>query len=327
MRTEFRRNYYDNTWSNGDTNIAIHQSKIVATTPDSVITINTRSKSLFSERLDVTIAREGERIEIIEYDNGIFGKYLVSVCWGAVTYKPMNERTSEGMYEVIRKGSHGKVTADCDDVILEYEPDGFDSTVDILAVCLYLLKIHSRKRDVSAVHKAIPTFLSSTCNSGANVKLCEATIEIDLDYSILIGEDFVLLYFKEDGIVQRVWRVPKIIFTECTHAIQYLPFTAIPVESEGMRENIVFNRVKHMIVGALVTLTEACNAYSGDTQIVKLYESDEEAVFVYKEDYVYYDYYVVFEVINFKEQSNKNSCRIPWKVYKEIVDTLDRRLK
>lgn len=47
MRTEFRRNYYDNTWSNGDTNIAIHQSKIVATTPDSVITINTRSKSPF----------------------------------------------------------------------------------------------------------------------------------------------------------------------------------------------------------------------------------------------------------------------------------------
>lgn len=273
----------------------------------------------------MTVERQGERTEVLEYDDGIFGRYLVAVCANAVTYKPMNERTSGGIYEVIRKGSHGKVTADCDDVVLEYESEGFDPTVDILAVCLYLLKIHSRKRDVSAVHKEIPTFLSSTCNSGANVKLCEATIEIDLDYSILIGEDFVLLYFKEDGIVQRVWRVPKIIFTECNNAIQYLPFTAIPVESEGMRENIVFNRVKHMITGAVVTLTDACNAYFGDTQIVKLYVNDEEAVYVYKEDYVYYDYYVVFEVINFKEQGNKNSCCIPWTVYTDIVDILDRR--
>ena len=85
MKTVFRRNYCDNTWSDGYTRIAIHQSKIVATTAQSVIMVNTKSKSPFSERLDVTIERAGERTETVEYDNGRFGRYLVSVCWGAVT--------------------------------------------------------------------------------------------------------------------------------------------------------------------------------------------------------------------------------------------------
>lgn len=326
MRTVFKRNFYNNTWSNGDTNIVIYQSKIVATTPDSVITINTKSKSPFSERLDVTVVYNGERTETLEYDDGIFDRYLVAVCASAVTFNPMDERTSGGMYKVIRKGLRGKVTSDCDDVILEYESGDFDPAVAILAVCLYLLKIHSRRKDVKFLHNTVTTFLSNVCNSDANVRLCDAVIEIDLDYAMLIGEDFILLYFKEDGIVQRVWRVPKTVFTECVSTILSLSFTAIPVQSEGLRENVVFDRVKHMMLCGF-TLKDTCDAYFGDTQITKLYVNDEEAVFVYKEDYASDDYYVIFEVINFNDQSNKNSCRIPWKVYKEIVDTIDRRLK
>ena len=108
MRTVYKRNYYDNTWSNGEILIAVHTHKIVATMLQSIITINTESKSPFSERLDVTVERQGERTEVLEYDDGIFGRYLVAVCANAVTYKPMNERTSGGMYCMPIYGNHWK---------------------------------------------------------------------------------------------------------------------------------------------------------------------------------------------------------------------------
>lgn len=169
------------------------------------------------------------------------------------------------------------------------------------------------------------SFLNYDCNGDTKVSLCEAAIELSLNYAMLEGDNFILLYFVDTDSVRKVWRVPKVVFTEYAATLQHLGFMTLPIWFKGLRENVVLKHISEIMSGAQITFKDACKTYQGDAKIIKLYDTSDDVVYAYKENCRYDVKYVVFEVINFEEQSNKNSCIIPLEVYKEIVDILDRR--
>lgn len=175
------------------------------------------------------------------------------------------------------------------------------------------------------MHNIESTFLNHACSIYDQVCLCTAVVELQPKYAMLEGDNFVLVYLKVGNTVLHIWRIPKEIFTEFNSVIDSLTFTTMTVPPQRINGDVLYANIWKPWERDHISLKDACKAYHGDTLITKLYENEKEAVYVYKENYVRENDYVGFEVINFEDQNNKNSCRIPWTVYKAIVEILDRR--
>lgn len=175
------------------------------------------------------------------------------------------------------------------------------------------------------MHNIESTFLNHACSIYDQVCLCTATVELSPKYAMLEGDNFVLVYLKVGNTVLRIWRIPKEIFTEFNSVIDSLTFTTMTVPPQRINGDVLYANIWKPWERDHISLKDACKKYCGDPLIKKLYENEKEAVYVYKENYVRENDYVGFEVINFEDQNNKNSCRIPLTVYKAIVEILDRK--
>lgn len=175
------------------------------------------------------------------------------------------------------------------------------------------------------MHNIESTFLNHACSIYDQVCLCTATVELSPKYAMLEGDNFVLVYLKVGNTVLRIWRIPKEIFTEFNSVIDSLAYTPMTVPPLRINGDVLYANIWKPWERDHISLKDACKKYCGDPLIKKLYENEKEAVYVYKENYVRENDYVGFEVINFEDQNNNNSCRIPWTVYKAIVEILDRK--
>ena len=176
---------------------------------------------------------------------------------------------------------------------------------------------------LSTYVRVIPSFISRVYTVSNNIKLLPNLDKVGTNCYILPGDGFVLLYRAEYSIVTNLMRIPTVVFTEYKDTIEDLQFTIMSVPPKRINTDILEKHIWRVHERTGESLKTLCQQYSGNDFIVKLYETDEETVYCYKTQEPYRKS-VRFEVVNYRDQNNSNSCTLPWNVYVSICDTLRR---
>ena len=169
---------------------------------------------------------------------------------------------------------------------------------------------------------SICNFITKRYGLSDNVKLLPDLEKVGSRWYMLPGNDFILLYESDGSLVSALHKVPKDIFVHYKKLVSELQFTVMTVPPTRINSDVLERYIWKEHVSDGTPLQTMCNRYIGDTYITQLYCSDTQAVYCYKENNSGSES-VRFEVIDYAEDNNANSCTLPWDVYTAICDKLN----